>query len=378
MRELVQKFVEFLKTLLARPDEIMLEVGAGGELLVARLRAALSLLILIMPLVGIMVGSPIDEAMIGLGAAVFVIAVSQIWLALARSRQRYPWLPYATGTYDITSTTLVLALLSMGELPAGVNSMVVWGFYPIGIAMTALRNDGRLVLYVGLLSIVQYASLVWAVLAAAQSPENLMSVEYGAVTMANQIQRLMLLALMTIIVSTVVYRMQRLVEMSGTDGLTQLPNRTWLLHRMPRLFDAARHDGATVTLALIDIDYFKRINDEVGHLAGDRALRHVVAVLSGLIGPDEWLIRLGGEEFVLVLRKPIGNAWERLDSLRRAVAESRFTAERGAEPQRITFSAGLASFPNDGSDTSALLKRADRRLQQAKREGRNRVVARDD
>lgn len=378
MRELVQKLVEFIKTLLARPDEIMLEVGAGGELVVARLRAALSLLILIMPLVGMMVGSPIDESLIGLGAAVFVIVVSQIWLALARSRQRYPWLPYATGTYDITSTTMVLALLSMGELPAGLNSMVVWGFYPLGIAMTALRNDGRLVLYVGLLSIVQYGSLIWAVLAAAQSPEHLLSIEYGAVTMANQIQRLMLLALTTIIVSTVVYRMQRLVEMSGTDGLTQLPNRTWLLHRMPRLFDAARHDGATLTLALIDIDYFKRINDEVGHLAGDRALRHVVGVLTGLIGPDEWLIRLGGEEFVLVLRKPIGSAWERVDNLRRAVAESRFVAERGSEPQRITFSAGLAGFPNDGSDTSALLKRADRRLQQAKREGRNRVVARDD
>ena len=378
MRELGPKLAEFVKTLLARPDEIMLEVGAGGELLVARLRAALSLLILIMPLAGMLVGSPLDETLIGLGASVLVIVVSQIWLALARSRQRYPWLPYATGTYDITSTTLVLALLSMGELPAGLNSMVVWGFYPIGIVMTALRNDGRLVLYVGLLSMVQYGSLIWVVLAAAQSPEHLLSVEYGAVTMANQIQRLMLLALMTIIVSTVVYRMQRLVEMSGTDGLTQLPNRTWLLHRMPRLFDAARHDGATLTLALIDIDYFKRINDEIGHLAGDRALRHVVGVIAELLGPDEWLIRLGGEEFVLVLRKPIGSAWERLDHLRRAVAESRFLPERGAEPQRITFSAGLAGFPADGGDISGLLKRADRRLQQAKREGRNRVVARDD
>ncbi|TWI06295.1 diguanylate cyclase (GGDEF)-like protein [Luteimonas cucumeris] len=378
MREAGLKLVEFVKTLLARPDAIMLEVGAGGELLVARLRAVLSMLILVMPLVGMLVGSPIDEALIGLAASIFVIIVSQVWLLLARSRQRYPWLPYVTSTYDITMTTLVLALLSMSELPAGVNSMVVWGFYSIGIVMTALRNDGRLVLYVGVLAIVQYVSLVWAVLAAAQSPEHLLSVEYGAVTMANQIQRVMLLALMTIIVATVVYRMQRLVEMSGTDGLTQLPNRTWLLHRMPRLFDAARHDGATLTLALINIDYFKRINDEIGHLAGDRALRHVVAVLSGLIGTDEWLIRLGGEEFVLVLRKPIGSAWERVDNLRRAVAESHFIAERGAEPQRITFSAGLAGFPNDGGDTSMLLKRADLRLQQAKREGRNRVVARDE
>ena len=131
MRELIQKLVEFIKTLLARPDEIMLEVGAGGELVVARLRAVLSLLILIMPLVGMMVGSPIDESLIGLGAAVFVIVVSQIWLALARSRQRYPWLPYATGTYDITSTTMVLALTH--DLTTANASELVMEAYRVGL-----------------------------------------------------------------------------------------------------------------------------------------------------------------------------------------------------------------------------------------------------
>lgn len=372
-----QKLGEFGKALLSRPDEVMLEIGAGGELLVARLRAGLSLLILVMPLVGMLVGSPVTETMYGLAIAMVAIVVSQIWLVLARSRQRYRWLPYASSTYDITSTTLVLALLALGQLPAGMNSMVVWGFYLTSIAMTALRNDGRLVIYVGLLAILQYASLVWVVMGVASSPEQLTSAEYGTVTLANQLQRLMVLGLMTLIVATVVYRMQRLVEMSGTDGLTQLPNRTWLSHRMPRLFDAARDDGATLTLALIDIDHFKRVNDEIGHLAGDRALRYLVSMLTAANERDEWLIRLGGEEFLMVLRKPIGNAWERVDTLRREVADSRFVPERGADPRRITFSAGLACYPNDGSDLSALLKRADRRLQQGKREGRNRVVARD-
>ena len=127
----------------------------------------------------------------------------------------------------------------------------------------------------------------------------------------------------TLITAMVVYRMQRLVEMSGTDGLTRLPNRTWLLHRVPRLFDSVRHDGDSLTLALIDLDHFKRINDAHGHHAGDRALRHVVAVLRELAEPGEWLVRIGGEEFVLLLRKPIGTAWERVDAIRRPWANDR-------------------------------------------------------
>jgi len=187
----------------------------------------------------------------------------------------------------------------------------------------------------------------------------------------------LLLAVVTVITATVVYRMQKLVEMSGTDGLTRLPNRTWLLHRMPRLFDAAREEGGSLTLALIDLDHFKRINDAAGPHAGDRALRHVVGRIVQTAEQGEWLGRLGGQEFVLVLRKPIGTAWERVDVIRRLVSECPFEAERNADPIQVTFSAGLATYPHDGLDLSRLLRRADHRLQQAKREGRNRVIARD-
>src|SRR5690606_9041924 len=93
-----------LRTLLARPDEVMLELGAGGELLVARLRAALSALILLLPLVGAVSGAEVGETVIGLAAAVFVNIMAQVWLALARHRRQYAWLPYATCTYDISTT----------------------------------------------------------------------------------------------------------------------------------------------------------------------------------------------------------------------------------------------------------------------------------
>jgi diguanylate cyclase (GGDEF)-like protein len=204
------------------------------------------------------------------------------------------------------------------------------------------------------------------------------SVNYGAATIDAQVERLVLLLMMTVLTATIVYRMQRLVEMSGNDGLTGLPNRTWLLQRMPHLFAMARNSGGSVTLAMLDIDGFKRINDEIGHTGGDRALRHIAAALSETIGENEALVRIGGQEFVMVLQCPVGSAWERLDRRRRDMAERPFLPERGADAFPITFSAGIAAWPQDGGTTSALLSTADRRLQQAKHAGRNRIVARDD
>jgi len=368
---------DLFATLLARPDEIMLELGAGGELLVARVRALLSALILLLPLISAASGAKISETLIGLAAAVFINIMAQLWLALARDPRRHGWLPYATGTYDITTTTGVLVLLALGDRAAGLNSLVIWGFYLIGIGMTALRNDGRLTLYVVGLAIGQYALLIWAILASATTPEQLMSVDYGTVSIASQIERLILLLLMGLLTITIVHRMQRMVQLSGRDGLTGLPNRLWLLQRMPQIVDSVRSEGGSLTLALLDLDRFRRINDEIGPRDGDRALRQIAAQFGEVLEPSEHLARIGGQEFVLLLHCPIGSAWERIDRLRRAIAERQFVAESSSEAQRVTFSAGLVAWPQDGADLSALLRSADRRLQQAKRDGCNRVIARD-
>ena len=146
---------------------------------------------------------------------------------------------------------------------------------------------------------------------------------------------------------------------------------------MPRIFAATRSHGQSLTLALLDIDRFRRINDEIGHLDGDRAIRQIAATLDAALEERERLVRLGGEEFVLLLHCPIGSAWERVDRLRREIAEKPFQPGRGMEAQRLTISAGLAAWPHDGTELSTLLGSADRRLQQAKHEGSNRVIARD-
>lgn len=362
--------------LLSRPDEIMLEVGASGELLVARLRAIIAATLLLLPLANLLGGGTVRGTLIGLAGAVLINLFAQIWLPLARRARRYRWLPFATSAFDVSATSIVLVVLAAVDIPAGLNSMVVWCGYVLAILLTALRGDGRATLLAGGLALAQYGLLA-AVALTTTAPDELISSEHGLVAWSTQLQRLLLLGIVALVVAVVVYRMQRLVEMSGIDGLTRLPNRTWLLHRVPRLLDAAREDGDSLTLALINLDHFRRVNDDVGHNVGDRVLRHVVGTLRETAEPGEWLVRLGGEEFVLVMRKPIGTAWERVESLRRLVASRPFEAERGAELIRVTFSAGLASHPHEGADLSSLLGRADQRLQQAKREGRNRVAARD-
>ena len=372
-----RSFQEIVAALLSRPDEIMLGVGASGELQVARLRVVIAAALLLVPLANALTGASIDETLTTLGAAVLMNAFALVWLALSRRPRRYRWLSLATSAFDVTAVSLVLLVLTLDELPAGLNSLIAWSGYLLAIVLTSLRSDGRITVATGALALLQYGLLVLFAMTFASSPEQLISSDYGAVNADTQVQRMLLLAIATVVAAMLVYRMQSLVEMSGTDGLTRLPNRSWLLHRMPRLLDAARVDGGSLTLALIDLDHFKHINDEIGHRAGDRALRHVVAMLQQHAEPGEWLVRLGGEEFVMVLRRPIGTAWERVEMIRRLVAERPFESERNSDPIPLTFSAGLASFPLEGADLSHLLRRANDRLQQAKREGRNRVIARD-
>jgi diguanylate cyclase (GGDEF)-like protein len=377
VQALIRQIRDTLRLLFAQPDEVMLEVGSGGELIAARLRAVIALLLLLLPLINAASGGGIRETVIGLGGAVFVNVFAQLWLALARRQRRYRWLPFASSAFDVTAATLVLMALAINHLPAGLNSMVVWCGYLLALVLTALRGDARVTLFAGALALLEYALLVAVVISSATSPEQLISADYGAVTVGTQVQRLVLLAITTLITVMVTFRMQRVVEMSGTDGLTGLPNRVWLLHRVPRVMDAVQRDGSSLSLALIDLDHFKRVNDEAGHRAGDRALKHVVTILRDGAEPGESLVRIGGQEFVLLMRKPIGSAWERVDHLRRQLLQRPFELERGGEPFRLSLSAGIATYPQEGADLSRLLRRADQRLQEAKREGRNRVIARD-
>ena len=170
--------------------------------------------------------------------------------------------------------TFVLVLIGLQTPAAALNSVVVWCCYPLAIAGTALRHDLRVTLFAGALAMAQSA-LLWLWLAGT-ADEPLVSAAYGTVSASAQLQRQVLLIAMTLLTAMIVFRSQRLTQLSGTDGLTGLPNRSYLTHRVPQLVADARRDDRTLSLALIDLDAFRTINAELGHLAGDRALRHAV------------------------------------------------------------------------------------------------------
>lgn len=358
-----------------RPDEIMLEIGAGGELLVARIRVAATALLILMPITNILFGGSYYESMTGAMGAVGAFLLSLLWLSLSKNHRLYRWLPFVSAAGDVSMVSAVLLLLSLNNPSAGLNSVVVWCCYPLAIMATALRNDVRVCMLAGALAIVQFSLLALFIML--QSDGTASSVDYGVVSVSNQIQRVVLLLAVSILTAVVVYRMQLLVQLSGTDGLTGLPNRLYLNHRVPHLLQRAKIDNATLSVAIIDMDFFKRINDDLGHLVGDKALRHVVQTLRDKLDDEEPLIRIGGEEFLLVMRMPIGTAWERIEYLRKHLNDNPFMNGPDAIPRTLTFSAGIACCPQDASDVSSLLKYADRRLRAAKQQGRNRVIARD-
>ena len=132
-----------------------------------------------------------------------------------------------------------------------------------------------------------------------------------------------------------------------------------------------RRTGETLSVALIDVDHFKQVNDQHGHLVGDAVLRNMGGILADRLRGTDLVGRYGGEEFVVIMRRSSAeDAREVLDAIRRTLDEREGTP---ALP-RYTFSAGVAELGPDGSDVEALLARADQRLYQAKDAGRNRIA----
>lgn len=157
------------------------------------------------------------------------------------------------------------------------------------------------------------------------------------------------------------------------DGLTRLHNKRHFDDFLQREITRAAKHQRPLTLALIDLDRFKDINDSMGHLAGDHLLAAVAAVLAANVNEDELIARYGGEEFAVVLPElELAAAQQRCEAMRRILAaESYFIS---GEVVRVTVSIGLASFRRDMT-ADQLVRAADEHLYLAKKQGRNRVCA---
>jgi two-component system cell cycle response regulator len=174
----------------------------------------------------------------------------------------------------------------------------------------------------------------------------------------------------------------RLVRSGFTDALTGWHNRRYLQNRLREELARCRREDTALTCLMIDVDYFKRINDRHGHLAGDDVLRQVAHRIEGQVRGSDVAARYGGEEFVILLPGTGRDAGGLLaERIRRAVAEEAVTLTGGAsEPLSVTVSIGVAEHRSSaGADDpqtagEQLLALADRALYEAKAGGRNTVA----
>ncbi|GAK46352.1 response regulator receiver modulated diguanylate cyclase [Tepidicaulis marinus] len=169
---------------------------------------------------------------------------------------------------------------------------------------------------------------------------------------------------------------QESLEAAITDPLTGLYNRRYMTHHLGTLVAQHNETGKPVSLLVLDIDYFKPVNDTHGHAVGDDVLKEFARRMQANVRGVDLACRLGGEEFVVVMPDTdVALAYSIAERLRQQIADRAFAAAQGAVELKITVSIGVAATLGIADDASALLERADQALYRAKREGRNRVVA---
>ena len=163
---------------------------------------------------------------------------------------------------------------------------------------------------------------------------------------------------------------RELKELASTDPLTGLPNKREILNYLSKEVDIAKRKGSPLSVAVLDLDNFKQINDTYGHMVGDRVLKHLAGILRRNLRSSDMVGRFGGEEFVVVMKDTdLETAHRVMDRIRREVELANI------EPVgSISVSIGVAELGKEEGSENLIIK-ADERLYRAKMEGKNRVVS---
>ena len=166
-----------------------------------------------------------------------------------------------------------------------------------------------------------------------------------------------------------------LSKLSITDGLTRLNNHRFFQDQLTTELKRMTRDGKGLSMLIIDIDDFKKLNDQYGHAAGDEILMQIARLMSELVRGTDLLARYGGEEFVVVATgTDLGGAAVLAEKIRTGVAESKFIIDDTMRPRGVTVSIGVAQF---SGNRNKMFQAADNALYQAKEAGKNCVIAAD-
>ncbi|MFI5103518.1 MAG: diguanylate cyclase [Terriglobales bacterium] len=164
----------------------------------------------------------------------------------------------------------------------------------------------------------------------------------------------------------------RMKQLAYVDGLTGIHNRRFFEMRIVEELERAARFQGRMSVIMADIDNFKRLNDEFGHLLGDEVLRSVSTLLKQQLRKVDLVCRYGGEEFAIVVPETTGeNAMRVADKLRRQIANHHFPGV----PRPVTISCGVADYPTHGITRDEVVAAADAAMYVAKQEGRNRIAA---
>jgi diguanylate cyclase (GGDEF)-like protein len=175
-----------------------------------------------------------------------------------------------------------------------------------------------------------------------------------------------------------VRNLQKLEARTFIDEVTGFYNTRYLIHELDRLIPQFLNQGEHFSVVFLDLDNFKAVVDRYGHLRGSKVLGQVARVIHGVLGPEDSLVRYGGDEFIILMpRRAQPEALETTRRLRRTVNQTTFLEDEGLEV-KVTASYGIASLPEDARDREKLLLIADRAMFGSKDRGRDRIlVSRD-
>ena len=376
LQEMRQTFTDFWSP----PDTALLDIGASAEPIIARIRVALTVALLLLPFTTLTFALPEERRTSIAGIVVIsftVLLALGSWVLVHRELHR-PWLPTVTSLLDVSLVSA--ALLGFGMLSdphQAVNSKVIFEVYFLAIGATCLRYDVRLCVIAGFAAMLQYLGIVlWTALFHDLGSARYAPWIYGRLSVREQVARLFLLGMATALATAIVLRLRRHRSLSSSDALTGLYNRAYFEEFLAAEIRRSKRYAKSFAVGMVDIDRFKNFNDSYGHAAGDEALKAVASVIRRSVRRSDLVARYGGEEMVLVMPETTLNQSRiRLESIRVAVAEEAIKLPKRDDRVRVTVSAGVACWPTDGENPDDLIHIADARLFHAKALGRNRVVS---
>jgi diguanylate cyclase (GGDEF)-like protein len=232
---------------------------------------------------------------------------------------------------------------------------------PIGAALEELGVGGGPALLVPLHGAENEEGLLWV-------PEQ------GRAMTAGDVDQARLIAAHAEIALANAERYHQAKEKAFIDDVTEVYNARYLLQATDHEILRAGRSGNQLSVLFLDLDRFKRVNDQYGHLVGSNVLRRLSEVLLDCVRQVDTLARYGGDEFtILLVDTPHSGGVAVAERIRRTVAETLF--EGGGSPIRLTISIGVATFPEHGRDREGLLDAADKAMYRAKSKGRNCVCS---